>query len=391
MRRRRSLPNKRTREVHCLGIPMSSRTPFQLEDFLRRSWPLLAAGAVFVLGGLGIVYSLVIAGHIRTSSGNGTSVVDVSPTTTDVLLDGVARRLDGVRVPRGQEALLPFAVMVENSPDARPLSGISQANLVVEAPVEGGITRFMAVYDATTTMDQVGPVRSARPYYVELADALHAVYAHVGGSPDALARIASLSGFRNLDEFSNGSSFWRASNRFAPHNAYTNSERLAAAAARLSWEPVAFTPWRYLSTTGTDRGDVSDIRIPYGGSFTASWSYDASVNRYVRFQAGARQKDADGTVVSSTNVLVLRTEAQVLDDYGRLQLRTTGSGKGVLFRDGKRFDLTWRRAAGQWFSFESIDGGEILFQPGSTWISFVTSPEEFPERPEQASSTPFEL
>lgn len=337
------------------------------------------------------MYSLVIAGHIRASSRDGSSTPNASATTTVEVMDGVARHLDGVFVPRGQEALLPFAVMVENSPDARPLSGISLASLVVEAPVEGGITRFMAVYDATTTMDQVGPVRSARPYYVELADALHAVYAHVGGSPDALARIASLSGFRNLDEFSNGSSFWRASNRFAPHNAYTNSERLAAAAARASWGPVAFTPWRYLSTTGTDRGDVTDIRIPYGGAFTVSWSYDASENRYVRFQAGAQQKDADGTVVRSTNVLILRTDAQVLDDYGRLQLRTTGSGKGVLFRDGKRFDLTWRRVAGQWFSFESIDGGEILFQPGSTWVSFVTSPEEFPERPAQSSSTTFEL
>jgi hypothetical protein len=366
-----------------------TRPAFNLEAFLKRSWPLFVAGAVLVLGGFGIVYSLVIAGRVRVNAGDGTPIV--TPTTTPVFVDVVPRRLDGVLVPKGEEALLPYAVMVENSPDARPLSGVSQANLVVEAPVEGGITRFMLVFDATTTVEQVGPVRSARPYYVELADALHAVYAHVGGSPEALEKIGSIAGFRNLDEFSSGGSFWRSSARLAPHNTYTNQERLAAAAERKAWEAASFTPWRYLSTTGTDRGDVATVSIPYGGSFNVTWTYDAEENRYVRTQAGVRQKDLDGTVVSTTNVVILRTEQQVLDDHGRLKVRTTGSGKGVLFRDGKRFDLTWRRSAGNWLSFESIEGGDILFQPGSTWISLVTSPEQFPANLETASSTSFEL
>ena len=112
--------------------------------------------------------------------------------------------------------LQPYAVMIDNHPDARPSSGLAAANLVFEVPVEGGMTRYMAVFDATTTVDQIGPVRSARPYFVELADALGAVYAHVGGSPDGLNLITSLPKFRDLNEFWNGKYFWRSAKRDAP-------------------------------------------------------------------------------------------------------------------------------------------------------------------------------
>lgn len=361
------------------------RSAFQLEIILKRSWPFLVAGAVLVLGFAGIIYSLVVSGKTR---GQDAYVPPSSAsTTTDVVMDMMPRRLDGVLVPTGQEALMPYAVMVENSPDARPLSGVARASIAVEAPVEGGITRFMLVFDATTTMEQVGPVRSARPYFVELADALKAVYAHVGGSPEALERIATISGFRNLDEFSNGSTFWRSQQRAAPHNVYTNQTRLAAATQKKLWEAASFTPWRYLTTTSVDPGGVSTISVPYGGTFNVTWTYDAEHNRYIRKQAGSIQKDLDGTVVSTTNVLVLRSEEQVLDSYGRLKIRTTGTGRGVLFRDGKRFDLTWRRTAGSWFTFESTEGGDILFRPGQTWISIVTEASQFPANLESATST----
>ena len=158
--------------------------------------------------------------HASVSKKSGPDGKDiVVPTTTAREL--VPRMLDGVQVPFEEAALQPFAVMVENSPDAWPLAGLAKANLVIEAPVEGSITRFLAVIDATTTVDQIGPVRSARPYFVDFANGLQAVYAHVGGSPEALSLIHVLSSFRNLDEFSSGKYFWRSSKRAMPHNTYT--------------------------------------------------------------------------------------------------------------------------------------------------------------------------
>lgn len=370
-----------------MKLPSTLRE-FNIEKFLKRSWPLLVGGAVLVIGVAVLLFHLAISGAARDDSEKGPDTPNVEATSTETGL--VVRHLDGVAVSPGEESLQPIAIMVENSPDARPLAGVSSANLVVEAPVEGGITRFMLVFDATTTFAQVGPVRSARPYYVELADALHAVYAHVGGSPEALDHIGKIKGFRNLDEFYNGPTFWR-STRSAPHNVYTSSKLLATAIARKGWQAESFTPWRYVTTQSSSTKTGLNISVPYGGSFNVSWTYDEDSHRYVRRQAGVTQKDMDGTVVSSTNVLVLKTDAEQVDDYGRLHVRTTGSGKGVLFRDGQRFDLTWHRTASGWFAFETVEGGDIFFEPGKTWISFATTPDEMPaalESPTPTSTTP---
>ncbi|MEO5928093.1 MAG: DUF3048 domain-containing protein [Patescibacteria group bacterium] len=346
-----------------------------IEKFLKRSWPMLIGGAVFVVGLAALLFYVAINGNVRSdATGADSGPAIVVATSTEGF---VPRHLDGVLVPEGQEALQPIAIMVENSPDARPLSGVAEANLVVEAPVEGGITRFMLVFDATTTFAQVGPVRSARPYYVELADALHAVYAHVGGSPEGLDLISKISGFRNLDQFYNGPTFWRSS-RSAPHNVYTKNDLVATAVARKGWQPQPFTPWRYVAELPTSTQNGLSISVPYGGAFNVSWTYDEASHRYLRRQAGVTERDLDGATVSSTNVLVLKTDAQQVDDYGRLHLRTTGSGKGVLFRDGERFDITWHRSGSGWFTFESIDAGDVFFKPGPTWISLVTTPDEFP-------------
>jgi hypothetical protein len=239
----------------------------------------------------------------------------------------------------------------------------------------------MAVYDASTTVEQIGPVRSARPYYVDLADALGATYAHVGGSPDALQRIASLAKFENLDEFFNAKYFWRSSKRAAPHNAYTRTDLLTAAAEQKQWGQASdFHPWRYgaSSSTGDVNGSVTDIRIPYGGAFNVSWKYVSDTQSYTRFQSGVAQRDADGVAVTSSNVVVLLTDGQVLDAVGRLSIRTTGRGKAWLFRDGQRFDVTWHRSSGEWFTFETDQGQDAMFHPGTTWISVITSPEMGP-------------
>ena len=350
------------------------KVPVSFEAFLKRSWPILVAGAVIVLGTCILLIYFALSGKFRGAIVNGAGP-DTNTTSTSVA-NFFARRLDGIPVLPENAALQPYAVMVENSPEARPLLGPARANLVIEAPVEGGITRFMLVMDASTTVAEIGPVRSARPYFVDLAEGLKAVYAPVGGSPDALAQIASTSDFRNLDEIASGKYFWRATTRSAPHNAYTKTELLHDAVVAKGWTPSVFLPWRYLdaSSTSAEAPTSTEVSILYGGTFNVRWAFDSQTRTYVRSQAGAVQKDADGTIVTSTNVVVILTDGEVLDDVGRLKLRTTGSGKAWLFRDGKRFEIRWRRSRGAWYSFESIDGGDVLFRPGTTWISLVTSP-----------------
>ena len=105
-----------------------------------------------------------------------------------------ARILDGVYLSDGESEKYPVAVMIDNKYEARPWSGLSYAGLVFEAPVEGGITRFLAVYSSSREIKKIGPVRSIRPYYLDWASGYGALMAHIGGSPAALADIANNSG-----------------------------------------------------------------------------------------------------------------------------------------------------------------------------------------------------
>lgn len=350
-----------------------------IDERFKRSRQPIAVGIVLLLAVSGGLFYLILTERIRRPSGPQSVVPDSTATSTTSTVSLMPRRLDGVLVPSGEEALMPRAVMVENMVDARPLSGPAKAQVVIEAPVEGGITRFMLLFDATTTVDEIGPVRSARPYFVEWAQGWRALYAHVGGSPEALTKISNTPNFANLDEMAHGNSFWRATTRYAPHNTYTRSQllteildsgRLATSTAPVSWHTQDLA-------SSTDRGDVRTISIPYGGSYNVTWKYDRDRGVYARSQAGRVQKDRDGAPVESENVIMIKTDSQVLDNVGRLRVRTVGSGDAFAYRDGKKFALRWQRAAGEPMRFEGNDGTEFLLSRGRTWIEVTTDDRIF--------------
>jgi hypothetical protein len=346
-----------------------------------RTW-LKHPRARFVAGGVVLflvscaVLVLALSGALRKGGKVDAGGITV-PSSTALR---VARRLDGMPALVGEEALVPFAVMIENHPDARPLSGVAKASIVIEAPVEGGITRLFALYDATTTVEQVGPVRSARPYYVDWAYGWNALYVHVGGSPDALTKINALGdSFRDLNEFFAGRSFWRSGARSAPHNVYTSSELMheawlqqgaSSSQARIAWH---FKD----AASSTDRGDGNRISVPYGGSYSVIWTYDKERNVYARSLLGRPQADQDGTAYEADNVLVMKTDQKILDGIGRLEVRTSGSGDAIGYRDGNKYILRWRRSPGEPIRFEAADGSEFLFVRGKTWIEVTTDDRIF--------------
>lgn len=348
-----------------------------LETVLKRSWPLLAIGAVLVCAIIGGLVWFAVSGIGRKTSGAPMIVSTADGSTSTAMVgDLVSRSLDGVLVSPADANLQPYAVMVENHTDARPLSGPAAANLAYEIPVEGGITRYLLVFDATTTVDQIGPVRSARPYFVDMADGLNAVYAHVGGSPDALNNIKGMSSFRDLNEFFNGKYFWRSAKRDAPHNAYTRTDLLHAAAAAKSWREGHFHGWSYkedypLDATPTStvaRGTIQGPDLQFGGAYNVSWTYDRTSNAYLRSEGGSKQTDANGAQVTARNVVVIQTDGKTIDDYGRLSIRTTGRGKATLYRDGYAIPVTWKRTSGEHLLFESADGSDTFFNRGTTWV-----------------------
>ncbi|MFH2231629.1 MAG: DUF3048 domain-containing protein [Patescibacteria group bacterium] len=332
--------------------------------FIKRNWPLLLCGAVLILGVTSLLMYLIISGNIRK---------DASAATSEAIegMSGlVHRKLDGVLVSPDQAELQSYAVMIDNSADSGLALGSAKANLAIEAEVEGGITRFMLVFDESTELDEIGPVRSAREYYVDWAYSLSSVYAHVGGSPASLNLISLLNTFRDLSEISNGKYFWRSQGRAAPHNVFTSMESLKLAKENKGWSNGAFQVWEYSTTS--ERGDTESVVIPYQGGFKVEWKFDGEENKYERYQGKKMQKDADGESVTASNIVVLLTEAEVVDDIGRLDMRTKGSGKAVLYRNGNKIEGTWSRRAGEWIKFQDFDGNDLEFEPGTTWIEVVT-------------------
>ncbi len=303
---------------------------------------------------------------------------DIPPASVTTTVPMVARPLDGVLLPAsdytGQS--WPLAVMMDNLIDARPQYGISQALLVIEAPVEGPITRFLAFFDSAQKVSSIGPVRSARPYFAEWAAELGALYVHSGGSPEALrnlsARAYDLTG---LNEFSNGQYFWRSKQRYAPHNLITSNEELSQALAdkNLTSTPPDFTIWRFQDApTSTTATSAVAVKIPYNQAENmVAWQYIPETNTYQRHQGGKPHLDSDHNPILASNIVVQWTKMTVIDSVGRRRLTTTGTGLAWIFQNGQKTIGTWNKSKNGRTRFLDASGQEIIFNRGATWIEVV--------------------
>ncbi len=296
-------------------------------------------------------------------------------TVTDTGDKLVRRAIDGVPVTKGEEDPYPVAVMVENLTVARPQSGLASANLVYEALAEGGITRFMLIF-AGKTPATVGPVRSARPYFVDWALEYNALYAHAGGSPQALADITNYDVF-DLNQFYNSQYFYRDHSRnvASEHTLYTTGENLIFALRDLDAPAEGtYDRWMFKDDAPTAERPIEEktISIDYSSfSYSVEYRYDGEQNDYVRYMAGDIHADADGTTIRPKNVVVQKVVTS-LADAERLNMETIGEGDAIVFRDGKAIEGTWKKEKrGDRTMFYDQAGGEIDFNAGQTWIEVV--------------------
>lgn len=333
----------------------------------------LIAGAIILALAFGLG-----AAALRLNGRAGDEVSGVSGTS-DPMDPALPYRDPLTGEPSAEELPLPrvYAVMIDNAVDAWPVSGVDRAFLVVEAPVEASIPRLEAFFSERTDVGEVGPVRSARPYFVDWANEFDALYAHVGGSNEALDLISSTGTF-DLNEFYNGSSFWRSSDRFAPHNVYTSSELLAAAVTRAEDRgrapDVLYGTWTFKDGAPSGDGD-GGVTVSYNSSlYTVEWTYDPGTNSYLRSQGGLAARTSDGTGLSADNVAVVVTDVSVVDSVGRRHVRTTGEGTAWLLRDGTTLEVTWRKpSVSERLAFYDADGNELAMNAGTTWIEVVPS------------------
>lgn len=286
----------------------------------------------------------------------------------------VRRKIDGVMVNADVSDLKLYALMIENHPDARPQSGLNKAKLVWEAPVEGGITRFMAVYDGTEGVSEIGPVRSARPYYLDWVKELDAAYGHVGGSPEALTLISTYK-ILDFNQFFNDKYYWRSSRRLAPHNVYTSSELLARLKKDRKLSLSQDDSWLFKDDVALSARPtiVNDLAIEYSTDlFEVTWKYDVANNEYVRYMGGEKHKDIDGSEIKAKNIAVQFASVSILDDEGRRRIKTIETGRALVVQDGQVIDGNWKKTSQTSRTrFYDASGQEISFNAGVTWIEVV--------------------
>jgi hypothetical protein len=282
--------------------------------------------------------------------------------------------LTGLIIPAPLEKLPQvFAVMIENSYEAWPLSGLDQAFFVIEAPVEGNIPRFITFFEEGAMSKKIGPVRSARPYYLDWADEFESIYAHVGGSPEALDLIHTNGTTRDFDQFFQSEYFWRDNvGRFAPHNVYTSSDLLQSSLEELGRSTKVYASWLFADgkQSGNELSPVIDWES--GSTYDVTWKYDKATNAYTRYQGKDLMKTSSGSTVVANNVLVFESDISVVDSTGRRHIRTTGEGKALVYQNGAKIEAKWEKfARTDRLRFYALDGKEITMNAGKTWMEVV--------------------
>ncbi len=285
-----------------------------------------------------------------------------------------AAPLTGIQLEK-QSAARPIAVMINNLAPARPQSGLTNADIVWEVLAEGGITRLVAIFQSTdAAADTIGPIRSIRPYLIDLGESYGAVLAHAGGSMDAYA-ILQQQAKPYLDEISNGGGFfWRSKERKAPHNLYSSLEKLRAGAEKRAYKLDSVVPvYSFTEAGAVDAGEpASTISLTFQlKSYKVGYAYDAESGLYKRSINDKPHVDMnnDGQLAAS-NLVVLSASHKTLDNEGRLAVNLEDGGPAMLFQKGKVVQAEWIRAADGMIRI--VQGGhELPFVPGKTYFHIV--------------------
>lgn len=296
------------------------------------------------------------------------AAVGSATSTVKILLS----EFDGTVVSSTAEQIPEvLGIMIDNHPDARPEAGLSQARIVYEAPVEGGLTRYFALFNSKQSVAKVGPIRSARPYFLDwLAEYGNSSYWHCGGSSDALALIKQNSVW-DVNQFYFDPYFWRSSDRTAPHNLYTSSEKWNTLIVGTPHTPSEWSGWNYnlVIPQIVSSSEVMNIKIKLYG---VAWTYDTDDKRYLRYLSNKPEYDEADQKIFADNVIVQLVDTEVIDEEGRRSMTTVGEGEARFLRDGRMVRATWKKE-GRTFRtrFYDFDGNELSFKPGQTWIEVV--------------------
>lgn len=266
------------------------------------------------------------------------------------------------------------AVSIDNHPKARKQAGLSEAEIVYEVEVEFPYTRYIAVFQ-TSEPKLIGPVRSARPYMIYISSEYDSLFTHVGGSPDAFAKLSSLN-IADIDGLYT-SALWRYNNtnKYMPHNVYTTLKSLRNFAKNKNYRNTSnFTGYAFNSSdTDLDEleelDDANNVKITYNKFNNTSYVYDSENKNYTRYKDGIEDLDEnDNAQITAKNIIIYKVDRKVLDNKGRLYFGVVGKGTGYYITNGKYIKISWKKESEKAKTKFYVGDKELEFNPGNTWI-----------------------
>ena len=350
-----------------IGSAAADKHPKQKLAFIKRHWKIEVAVLVAaIIIGAGIFY-------LVSQNSKPDDFGTISKKSNDAKPVYYAE-LTGKKVEKeNQKTSAVTAIMIENSPDARPQSGLKDSGVVYEAIAEGGITRFLALYQ-TEKPQLIGPVRSVRLYYVDWLTPYQASVAHVGGSAAALALVRGGS-YRDIDQFFNSAYYWRAADRYAPHNVYTSFEKLDALNQAKGYTKSEFTGWPRQSGKAAAEPNATNIHVVISGPlYNSTYAYDAASNQYLRSHeyGGAHVDREQGQIAPDTVIVMKVDQSKTYEDGYRESIATVGSGAAYIFQNGTVVECTWSKTSREaQIEFKDAEGKAIKLNRGQTWITAV--------------------
>ncbi|MCF7795014.1 DUF3048 domain-containing protein [Patescibacteria group bacterium] len=352
---------------------------------IRKKWPQLSLGVLALFLFLALVITIALSSSFFTKK---ISIFKPSDNIFNIDKDKddnkeikkpecencYSNLLTGIE--QKNEFGFPVAVVIDNHIDARPPASLSQAHIVYELPVEGSITRYLAVYDSGQDLDKIGPVRSARPYMLDYVQELSALFVHVGGSPQALIDIAKDNIF-NLNEFYNGDIFIRDENRPKPHYIFIDFDNIKNYIITQNREKPVFYTWNFKKDSENinldDSDDLdTDINIDFGAdAYEVNWVYDFENNNYLRSLNNKVHVDDNNIDIKAKNIIIQRVNSEVLDEKLRLRINTISEGEAVICFEAQCREGTWKKDSAKARTRYYVDGKEIDFSVGNFWIEIL--------------------
>ncbi|MGL4772012.1 MAG: DUF3048 domain-containing protein [Clostridium sp.] len=298
---------------------------------------------------------------------NTTPTPQFEANTTPAIVQKYYSDYTGLEVGKDTKNNIPFMIMIENSNQARPQSGLSSADIIYETTAEGGIPRFMALFQSEYP-DTIGPVRSVRPYYLSLAKEQNLPFAHCGGSQEALDEISASSSLMSLNEILNGKYFWRDTSRKAPHNLYTSSKNILQAIEDKDWIVAA----EKFNTFNNNYFNTSSLKecssLLLGISNYYNTSYKFSNGLYVKSMNNELALDSNNNnPLCFSNIVIQKTNIKIQNDNLHLDVDLIGNGDGYVLSNGKIQEIKWHKdSSTSKTMLTDANGNEVPLSTGKT-------------------------